>query len=689
MAIIQSQEQDFQVNAETYHFSFTAMKLQGDLIYKTGNSNPVTFLFIPEINEIKADNFEVTCKTINDQSAVYIISNDRAEVYLNLYFDNTYLTYNFTVNKSEAIEKFSYQAIKGAFFQVHNFTPDIYAYDIPYRIKSPIAISSRKKVLSSFFQIDEGNYMMPPYLTALYDKEHFLGLGLLEIPEAVHPFNALIGADEFSISFDYGDHPIAQGYDTPVFWVGVASSRQEVLSIYRKAVDRKQSPVQSKEFKETEWWLEPIFTTWGDQVYTKHINDGNFHLESGSDKYLNAELVENALSFLKEKNINPKTIVLDEGWSPCLGHWDADDSKWQGCLKEYIQKKHKAGYKIVLAFNPFLVSKAQNIPGISDTFFIIDNAGELKTVTSSGEDYYLFDWSNQELRDVLQAKIKYMFAKDGLNADGLKISETKLFPEYDDQYADREYGVGEKFLEAVFKDIHSYVKEADDQAQIFLACLNPLFQKYFDIVRLGNISEVNHDLYVHRAETASHLMPGKPIDMDDWACYQKVIGVTTYLKVLCGIPNLYSSKYRGDGRNFYMGAMGGHPVETGDEQFNVLASAEALYQKSKSIPRNELKIDFDSMTFQSGPADKAHLRTYQGGNVLTVYKNNEIFLGSLLDSNVVIELPDHFHVAKITRILDDGSTEKTEFKPCFTNKILIQAKSSRYNHTLYYHIKGA
>ncbi len=222
-----------------------------------------------------------------------------------------------------------------------------------------------------------------------------------------------------------------------------------------------------------------MYTTWGDQVYAKHLNEGNFHLETGSDKYLNAELVDKAMSLLKEKKIHPRTIVLDEGWSLCLGHWDADDSKWQGSLKKYIQKKQEAGYKIVLAFNPFLVSKAQAIPDISEDFLIKDNAGELKMVSNSGEDYYLFDWSNPALREVLKAKIKYMFAQDGLNADGLKISETKLFPEYDDQYADRDYGVGEKFLVAVFRDINSYVKEADNKAPIFLACLNPLVSKIF------------------------------------------------------------------------------------------------------------------------------------------------------------------------------------------------------------------
>ncbi len=689
MAIIQTKKNDFQVNAKEYDFSFTAETLQGDFNYKRGKNTPVTFSFVPDINDIKLDNYNVAVKEIKEQSAAYLISDNKAEITLNLYFADNYFTYTFTLNKSESISKFSYQAIKGSFFQVHNYVPDLHSYDIPYRIKSPLTISSRKKEFSDFFQTDEGNYMMPAYLTALYDKEHFLGLGLLDIPDAVHPFNALIGADEFSLSFDYGQKPKSQGYKSPTFWVGVARCRQEVLSIYREAVDIRLSITKSREVKETDWWLEPIYTTWGDQVYTKHLNDGNLHLETGSDKYLNAQLVDDALNFLKEKKLNPKTIVLDEGWSPCLGYWDADDSKWQGSLKKYIQKKQEAGYKIVLTFNPFLVSKTQTIPGMPKVFVIKDKSGELKTVSSGGQDYYLFDWSNKELRKVLKEKLMYMFDQEGLNADGLKISETKLFPSYEDQVTEPGYGVGEKFLEAVFKDINSYVKEADDQAPIFLACLNPLFQQYFDIVRLGNISEVNHDLYVSRAEIASRLMPGKPIDMDDWACYQKVIGVTTYLKALCGIPNLYSSKYRGDGRVRFMGAMGGHPVETSEEQFNVLASAEALYQKSKTIARNELKIDFDSMTFLAGPYDKEHLRTYQGGNVLAVYKNKDIFFCSLLDSKVILQLPDNFRVVSINRILDDGSTEKTEYKPCFTNKILIHAKSSRFNRTSYYHIEGA
>ena len=688
MAIIRSIENDIKVNTKAYTFRFTAQTLQGELDYKMGKSNPTTFSFVPEINGIKPDQFQVSVKEIKEQSAVYVISESKTEILLNLFFTEYYFTYRFTVIKSEPFHKFSYQEIRGSFFQVHNFDPDIHDYDIPYRVKSPLSISSRKKSLTRFFQIDEGNYMMPPYLAALYDKEHFLGLGLLDIPDAIHPFDATIGADVFSLSFDYGERLKGEGYCSPTFWVGIARSRQEVLTVYREAVDHKPGIMQDTAVKGAGWWLEPIYTTWGDQVYAKHYNEGNFHSEAGSDKYLNATLVDDAIAFLSEKKIHPKTIVLDEGWSSCLGCWDADDSKWQGSLKKYIQQKQQAGYKIVLALNPFLVSKAQKIPGISQDYFSRDRSGELNTLSRSGEDYYLFDWSNTALRKVLKEKLMAMFDREGLNADGLKISETKLFPEYHDQYADPGYGVGEKYLEAVFKDIHSYVKEADAHAPIFLPCLNPLFEMYFDIVRLGNISEVNHDLYVYRAETASYLMPGRPIDMDDWACYQKVIGVTTYLKALCGIPNLYSSKYRGDGRDFYMGARGGHPVETHDEQFHVLASAGALYQKSKSILRNELKIDFDSMTFQAGPADKAHLRTYQGGNVLAVYQEKEIFFGSLLDGTVVIELSGNFRVSGIDRILDDGSTEKAEYRLCLTHKIVIQAKSSRYNNTLYYHIKG-
>ena len=64
--------------------------------------------------------------------------------------------------------------------------------------------------------------------------------------------------------------------------------------------------------------------------------------------------------------------------------------------------------------------------------------------------------------------------------------ETLIRMEVDkDQYSDPDYGVGEKFLESVLRDINSYVKQTDARAPIFLACLNPLLQKYFDIVRLG------------------------------------------------------------------------------------------------------------------------------------------------------------------------------------------------------------
>ncbi len=57
------------------------------------NPTQVTFSFIPEINEIKLENYKVAVKAIHKQSAVYIISSDNAEVVLNLYFEETYFTY--------------------------------------------------------------------------------------------------------------------------------------------------------------------------------------------------------------------------------------------------------------------------------------------------------------------------------------------------------------------------------------------------------------------------------------------------------------------------------------------------------------------------------------------------------------------------------------------------------------------
>jgi hypothetical protein len=230
------------------------------------------------------------------------------------------------------------------------------------------------------------------------------------------------------------------------------------------------------------------------------------------------------------------------------------------------------------------------------------------------------------------------------------------------------------------------VRAAKPGAPVAAACLNPLMGDCFDIVRLGNISEVNHELYVHRARTASWLMPSKPIDTDDWACWQKVVGVETFLKALAGAPNIYSALHRGDGRWRQGGAAGGHPVQITPEQYRVLATAGRLYQLSRGVERSRLRCDFQQMEFSAGLPPAPHVRTYQGGSVLAIYDAGVIHVGSLVDGPVILDVP--WRVDSVEEIPYNSGRRKVQFRPCLDGKILFDARSCR-DEVLTYQVNRA
>jgi hypothetical protein len=344
--------------------------------------------------------------------------------------------------------------------------------------------------------------------------------------------------------------------------------------------------------------------------------------------------------------------------------------------------------RVFLYFNPFLVATDSETAQAHPEWLVKDSQGAPRLAERSGRSYALLDWTNARARERVLARVRAMVAPTGLAADGLKVAGVKFLPEPTDALADRAYGFGEGYLLRVLRDIRTTVSEANPDAAISLACLNPLFGRYFDLVRLGNTSEVNHDLHVLRAETASWLMPEKPIDTDDWASYQKVIGTTTFIKVIAGTPNLFSAFCRGDGRLKVQGAPGGHPVTPTKDSYRTISAAWKMHEFARDARRSRLHIDYDRMEFSTDPAAPVFARTYQGGNVLAVYREDGVFVASLLDAKVILDVPAGFKVEAVERTARDGSHSAVAFKTVLGNRILFAALSSR-DDTYYYHVKGA
>jgi len=603
----------------------------------------------------------------------------RQQVTIRLVLAESFFAYWYELPaRPEGIKSFRPGWASGSFFQVRNFDPDLDSFDIPHRIKMPLRISSARVELKQFFQLDQGNYMIPPYLLALYDRTQYVGLGLAQAPATMAPMDVSVSTQEAQINFEY-PAPVRGAYRSVPVVVCLGFQDAQVLDRYRLACEllrgRFDPPAATPPTPVQRWWSDPIYTTWGDQVYRKHVERGHFAEEAGAEEFLSADLVDEALAKLASEGLQPKTIVLDEGWHQALGDWQAAHHRFKGSLKRFIAGRRRRGYRVMLHFNPFLAAEDSQLATQHADWLVKDAAGEVIRMKRCGRICVLPDWSNAHLRRRMIARVKAMVSPAGLDADGIKLAGHKYIPPADAQLASTTFGRGERYLLGVLRAVHAAVKAGKAEAPIALACLNPLLADCFDIVRLGNISEVNHELYVDRARTASWLLPGKPIDTDDWACWQKVVGVETFLKALAGAPNIYSAFFRGDGRWRFSGAAGGHPVQITPPQYRVLATAWRLYELSRDIERSYLRCDWQQMEFSVGLPPAPHVRTYQGGSVLAIYAARAIHLGSLQAGPVIIDAP--WDVESVEEISRQNGRQKVEFHPCLDGKILFDVRSCR------------
>ena len=623
-----------------------------------------------------------------DGQAVEMDLQGRAKSRVRLSFSRSGVVCECTIQDGPAWNCLRPLRLEGTFAQVRNFDPDLACFDIPQRISLPVQISSGLQSYPNFFQLDWGNYMMPPYLLAMGQAGRYVGVGLLDVPDCPIPFDSTVTTAGLDLKFDYAKAARTGEYSAVPVAVLPGPTDTDILRQYSELLRSGQAGATAPAVRRPGWWSGPIYTSWGDQVYRKHYEAGRMTVEAGSERFLSAGLVDAALERLAGEGIFPRTIVLDEGWSENLGDWRACDARFGGDLAAYIASKQRDGYRIILHFNPFLVSPDSHAATTQAAILLKDSSGNFKKVNRGGRDFFLFDWSLKACRAGLLAQVAAMVGTAGLGADGVKLSGTKFALPPDAQLADPSYGRAERYLLGVLRDIHECVHAVKPKAAISLNCLNPLFGPYFDIIRAGNCSEVNHDCHVLRAATACRLMGDKLIDTDDWAAYGKVLGATTFAKVVAGIPNVFSAFYRGDGRVRVSGAAGGHPMQMTAEQYHILSAAWRIYELAGPVDRSTLNVDYDRMEFSTagGMDHPPFLRTYQGGNVLAAYTGSAIYVTSLLDETCLLDLPKGFEIASFERINRTGGSEPVAWRRSLADKALFQARSCRED-TFYYQIR--
>lgn len=318
----------------------------------------------------------------------------------------------------------------------------------------------------------------------------------------------------FRFTLDYEAHTVVDGaWTSPTLVLRPTASAWTALAEYAEAVT-PPPPAQAPD-ESPAWWLEPIFCGWGAQcalaaarLREAPLDDAG--MVGGATVFTAAGLAtqenyDRWLAHLADHGVNPGTVVLDDKWQLHYGDNDPDPAKWPD-LKAWIARQHGAGRRVLLWF------KAWDPQGLPPEECIVDALGT-PIAADPGSPAY-----QERLRD----RIGWLLGPDGLDADGFKVDFTQRLPTGASLRGRGPWGIAG--LHRLMAGVYAAAKAAKPDALVINHTVHPAFADTTDMVRLNDVLRydtalgevpVAHQLRF-RAKVAAAVLPGKPIDTDQW-----------------------------------------------------------------------------------------------------------------------------------------------------------------------------
>jgi hypothetical protein len=282
------------------------------------------------------------------------------------------------------------------------------------------------------------------------------------------------------------------------------------------------SAFHSQSVRNPDWWYRPIYCGWGDQVGISLYLEGKGQ-EWRALAYNTQGLYERWINRLEEAGVPIGTITIDAGWSPA-GVWEPYKFHWPD-LRGFIERQHRKSRKVILWIATWLCE------GLPDKWCV--RIGKKQLVADPEQSGYRMFLRKQTARLLSSGK-------DGFNADGFKIDQLGFTPTersplsrdesfnakiFDDKHprlvhAGKRWGC--ELLHFLQKEIYTAAKNVKPDALITSSTVHPYFHDTFDMVRLHDVGLVEGDVVAAmkaRADLARAVLPGHPIDSDDWVAF--------------------------------------------------------------------------------------------------------------------------------------------------------------------------
>lgn len=267
-----------------------------------------------------------------------------------------------------------------------------------------------------------------------------------------------------------------------------------------------------------DWWLEPMYCGWGDQVAISMWLEG-LGPERRANAYCVQGLYERWIARLEQAQVPVGTITIDAGWSPA-GWWKPDQERWPD-LRGFIDRQHQAGRRVLLWLATWLWD------GLPDEWCIFVDGYKLCA-----------DATHPGYREHLRQCVEELISPEGFDADGFKIDQLAFCPSRRVPQGGSRFGwcrtlpaasqplrfatpgvFGCELLHQLQGDICRAAKRMKPDALITSSTVHPYFTDTFDMVRLHDMGFVTDDIFSAmraRADLARAALPHLPIDTDDW-----------------------------------------------------------------------------------------------------------------------------------------------------------------------------
>ncbi len=382
-------------------------------------------------------------------------------------------------------------------------------------------------------------------------KKGWIGAGLLAKPgeynfhtmalnkkrtSALETPDNIIGTQ--AVTLDYpGGEKVDGRWKSPELMLFAANTPGDCLKSYCRELYRTGCAVKRVR-RRVNWWKEPIFCTWHEQVALGRIEKrsdapGRDALEAGSNYFdkLNETNLRRWLSILESKKIPAGTIILDARWQKNDGYNIVDSQKFPD-FRGLIDELHQRGYHVLLWMQAW---EKLNVPR---SWCVTGPGGVL-----------MADPTHPEYAGHMRGMIGRMLGSGQgcYDADGLKIDGTNVLPGVEKMLSrGRIYGF--ELLRAYLKIAYDSAKNAKPDALVSLHVANPYLSDCCDMVRLGDLYTFRGDP-VHtmrwRAETFRAGMPHAVIDTDGAFRFSVRDDLDALVReqASLGIPCLYQAEH--------------------------------------------------------------------------------------------------------------------------------------------------